>query len=325
MMKKHFFILFPARRFFRSALSALFTAALFAFTATPTNAADRVPKKLRVVATFSILGDMARIVGGERLEIHTLIGHDSDAHVWRPSPADSRALARANLVVANGLGFETWVERLIESSGFRGVFLAASRGVKTRAFKNGASDPHAWLDLSNAALYVDNIANAFATADPGAKDRYFENASRYKKEILALDAKIRRSFDTIPPAYRKAVTSHNAFGYFADAYGIEFISTLDAAGIEPSARDIGRLIEKIREEEIPAVFLENISDPRLLGRIRAESGAKMGGAIYSDALSGKDGPAATYLDMMRHNAETITRALSGIGRQKAVGRRQSAR
>jgi zinc/manganese transport system substrate-binding protein len=306
-MKKRLFALPHACRFFRN---LLFAAALFPCIASPVDTADGEVKKLRVVATFSILGDMARAVGGERLEIHTLIGPDSDAHVWRPSPVDSRALAKANLVVANGLGFETWLDRLIASSGFRGALLAASRGVKTRTFKNGVGDPHAWLDLSNAALYVDNIANAFSAADPGGENQYFENASRYKKKILELDAKIRRRFDAIPPARRKAVASHDAFGYFGDAYGIEFFSPLDAVGTEPSAREIGRLIERVRKDGIPAVFLENISDPRLLDRIRAESGAKMGGALFSDALSGKDGPAATYLDMMRHNAETLARALS---------------
>ncbi|MDR1275624.1 MAG: zinc ABC transporter substrate-binding protein [Candidatus Accumulibacter sp.] len=309
--------IFPnsARRFFHG----LFAAALLAlFAAAPARAVDAPEKlekseeleKLRVVATFSILADMTRAVGGDRVEVHTLIGPDSDAHAWRPSPKDSRALARANLVIANGLGFEGWIDRLIASTGFRGALLVASRGVKTRPFKNGGSDPHAWLDLSNAVLYVDNIANALAVEDPRGKDAYFENASRYKSEISRLDAEIRRRFDAIPPARRKAVASHDAFAYFSDAYGVEFISPLDAAGNEPSARDVGRIIDRVRNEKIPAVFLENISDPRMLERIRAESGAKMGGALYSDALSGKDGPAATYLDLMRHNAETIARALS---------------
>ncbi|MDR1162485.1 MAG: zinc ABC transporter substrate-binding protein [Candidatus Accumulibacter sp.] len=328
--------IFPdsARRFFHG----LFAAALLAlFAAAPARAEDAPEKsekleRLRVVATFSILADMTRAVGGDRVEVHTLIGPDSDAHAWRPSPRDSRALARAKLVVANGLGFEGWIDRLIASTGFRGALLVASRGVKTRPFKNGGSDPrdrqsqrqlgktrpfknggsdpHAWLDLSNAVVYVDNIASALAVEDPRGKDTYFENASRYKSEISRLDAEIRRRFDAIPPTRRKAVASHDAFAYFAGAYGVEFISPLDAAGNEPSARDVGRIIYRVRNEKIPAVFLENISDPRMLERIRAESGAKMGGALYSDALSGKDGPAATYLDLMRHNAETIARALS---------------
>ena len=268
-------------------------------------------EKLRVVATFSILADIARTVGGERVDVHTLIGADSSAHGWQPSPRDARALAAARLVIINGLGFETWIDRLAGPSGFSGELLVASRGVRPIITSNGMeTDPHAWLDLSNAVHYIGAIADALAALDPAGKNVYFENASRYKKAAIELDTEIRKAFDALPKARRKAVTTHDAFAYFARAYGIDFISPSNIAASEPSASDIGRIIRLIRNEKIPAVFLENVSGQRALERIRRESGAKIGGTLYSDSLSGKDGPAATYLDMMRHNAATVTRALA---------------
>ncbi|MDR2507989.1 MAG: zinc ABC transporter substrate-binding protein [Candidatus Accumulibacter sp.] len=267
-------------------------------------------EKLRVVATFSILADMARTVGGERVDVHALIGADSSAHGWQPSPADARALAAARLVIINGLGFEAWIDRLAGPSGFSGELLVASRGVQPITSSGMETDPHAWLDLSNADHYIGNIANVLAALDPAGKNTYFGNASRYKKVALELDAEIRKTFSAIPRARRKAITTHDAFAYFARAYGIDFISPSNIAASEPSARDIGRIIRLIRSEKIPAVFLENISGQRALERIRGESGAKIGGTLYSDSLSGKDGPAATYLNMMRHNAATVARALA---------------
>lgn len=275
---------------------------------------------LNVVATFSILGDMTQRVGGERVQVHTLVGPDADAHVYQPTPADARTLAQARLVVVNGFGFEGWIERLIKSSGYRGKVLKAISGVKTLKLPHlkgesghahhGDVDPHAWQDLSNALIYVDNIAQALSEADPAGQDVYQANAAKYKQEISTLDGEIRQAFKTIPIERRRVVTSHDAFGYFSRAYGIGFISPIGInTDAEPSAGDIGRIIEQIRREKIPAVFLESISDPRLLERIRQESGARIGGTLYSDSLSKAGGPAPTYLDMMRHNAKTLAAAL----------------
>lgn len=279
-------------------------------------------QNLNVVTSFSILGDMTRQVGGDRVQVHILVGPDADAHVYQPTPADAKTIAQARLVIVNGYGFEGWLDRLIKSSGFKGPLVFAGKGIKTLkiAHKNEGHnhdhhdsevDPHGWQDLSNALRYVDNITSALSAADPAGKALYQANASKYKEQITALDAAIRKEISAIAPERRKVVTSHDAFGYFSRAYGIRFIAPVGFnTEAEPSAADLGRIIKQIRREKIPAVFLESISDPRMLERIRQESGAKIGGTLYSDSLSKADGPAASYLEMMRHNARTLTTALA---------------
>lgn len=281
---------------------------------------------ITVVASFSILGDLTQRIGGSRITVHTLVGPDADAHVYQPTPSDAKMLARAKLVVVNGLGYEGWIDRLIKSAGYRGDVLVASRGITplggVGAHEHGdanskerhhaaSADPHAWQDLSNARRYVDNITQALITADPSGKAEYLAHGAKLQEDITRLDAQIREQLGAIPAARRKVVTSHNAFAYFARAYQVEFRA---AAGIntdgEASAAGLGKVIRQIRQEKIPAVFMENISDPRLLERIRAETGARIGGTLYSDALSRVGGPAATYLDMMRHNARTLAAALA---------------
>ena len=275
-----------------------------------------------VVASFSILGDITQRVGGERIKVHTLVGRNADAHVYQPTPTDAKTLAKARLVVVNGLGFEGWIDRLIKSSGYRDSVTTASSGIRTLARGEsgdehyhhdhaGPSDPHAWQDLANAARYVDNIRNALIDIDPEGRSTYQANADQFRQEIAALDAEVRQNFKKIPKDRLKVVTTHDAFAYFGQAYGISFIAPVGVnTDAEPSAADIGRIIKQIRREKIPAVFMESISDSRLLERIRQESGARIGGTLYSDALSKTDGPAATYLDMMRHNARTLVEALN---------------
>ena len=300
----------------RGSLAAL---ALFAFCVVTTGNATAAP--LKVVASFSILGDLARQVGGERIELHTLVGPDGDAHVYQPTPADAKTIAQANLVIVNGFGFEGWIGRLVKSSGYRGPVLVASTGIKTLKLKHDENDhghghdsdvdPHAWQDLSNALYYVDNIAQALAKADPAGQGVYQANAARTKQAIVALDGELKTALNSIAKERRRVVTTHDAFGYFARAYGIAFISPVGVnTDAEPSAADVGRIIKQIRREKIPAVFMESISDPRLLERIRQESGARIGGVLYSDSLSKADGPAPTYLEMMRHNARTLAGALA---------------
>jgi len=268
---------------------------------------------IKVVASFSILADLTQRVGG-------------DAHVYQPTPADARTIAQAGLVIVNGFGFEGWIDRLVKSSGYRGQVLTASSGVKTLKRPHlqgnahaapgsnghdGEIDPHAWQDLANALRYVDNIAQALSQADPAGRSVYQANAAKYRQEIGALDGELRKLFNAIARERRKVVTAHDAFGYFSRAYGIDFISPVGVnTDAEPSAADVGRIIRQIRRERIPAVFMESISDPRLLERIRQESGARIGGTLYSDSLSNADGPAPTYLDMMRHNARTLAAALA---------------
>jgi zinc/manganese transport system substrate-binding protein len=272
---------------------------------------------LNVVASFSILGDMTQRIGGDRVQVHTLVGPDADAHVFQPTPADAKTLARAKLVIVNGFGFEGWITRLVKSSGSRATVLTASTGIRTLKSEDsheehgGGIDPHAWQDLANALVYVDNIALALGNADPEGKAGYLKNAENYKQEIAQLDGDIRKMLAAIAVDKRKVITSHDAFGYFSRAYGVKFIAPLGInTEAEASAADIGRIIQKIRLEKIPAVFMENISDPRLLERIRQESGARIGGTLFSDALSKADGPAPTYLGMMRYNAKTLAAALS---------------
>lgn len=276
---------------------------------------------LRVVASFSILGDLTQRIGGERIAVHTLVGADGDAHVYQPTPADARTLAQAQLVVVNGLGFEGWIDRLVKSSGYRGTVVRASLGIRTLKRvedghghgdhdHEGGIDPHAWQDLTNGLRYVDNIAGALATVDPAGRDTYLANAAKYKQEIAALDGELKNAFKAIAKEKRKAVTTHDAFGYFSRAYGVAFIAPVGVnTDAEPSAADVGRIIKQIRREKIPAVFIESITDPRLIERIRQESGARVGGTLYSDSLSKADGPAPSYLEMMRYNAKTLIAAL----------------
>ena len=298
----------------RNALRQWLALFFLAITATTVTA-----QPLKVVASFSILGDLARQVGGDRIELHTLVGPDSDAHVYQPTPADAKTIAQANLVIVNGLGFEGWIDRLIKSSGYRGSVVRASTGIKTLKLKHDEHghghdsdvDPHAWQDLANALRYVDNIAQALAKADPAGQQVYLANAEKYKQAIATLDGELKTAFNAIAKEKRKVVTTHDAFGYFSRAYGIAFISPVGInTDAEASAADVGRIIKQIRREKIPAVFMENISDPRLLERIRQESGARIGGVLYSDSLSKADGPAPTYLEMMRHNAKTLASALA---------------
>jgi zinc/manganese transport system substrate-binding protein len=276
--------------------------------------AARADAPLRVVATFSILGDFARQVGGERVSVATLVGPNGDAHVFEPSPADSRLLSEARAIVVNGLGLEGWLERLIQTSGAKAPRIVASKGVTPLAGEGeerGKSDPHAWQDVANAKIYVANIRDGFTAADPGGKDVYAANAAAYLASLDALEAEVRAAIAKIPPANRRIITTHDAFGYFGKAHGMEFIAPQGVSTeSEASARDVGKIIRQIKAQKIPAVFLENVSDPRLIRNIAKESGARIGKPLFSDALSPPDGPAATYVAMMRNNIAAFVDALA---------------
>jgi len=263
-------------------------------------------EKIHVVATFSILADLAKNVGGDRIEVTPLVGADGDVHAYTPSPADAKRLADANVVVLNGLGLEGWMERLVKASGTKAAMAVASTGVKPRQMDEDDgrphTDPHAWQSVANAKIYVANIRDALVKADPSAKSTYETNASSYLSRLDAMDKEITQSLAAIPAERRKIITTHDAFGYFGAAYRVQFIAPQGVSTeTEVSARDVARIIRQIKTQKIPAVFMENISDPRLMERIAKESGAKLGGKVYSDALSPTGGPAATYIDMMRNN------------------------
>jgi len=279
--------------------------------------------KLKVVATFSILGDLVRNVGGERVGVTTLVGPDGDAHVYSPTPADARKLSEAKVVFTNGLKFEGWINRLVKSSGTKAKVVEAAKGVRPLKAEAGHGghdhghshagevDPHAWQDAANAKLYVAAIRDALIAADPQGRSTYEANAAAYLAKLDDLDREIRAKIARIPADRRKVITSHDAFQYFEKAYGLAFIAPQGVSTeAEASARDVARIVQQIRKEKIPAVFLETISDPRLIERIAQETGARIGGRLYSDALSGPDGPAATYIDMMRHNVEALSQALT---------------
>ncbi len=276
-------------------------------------------RPVKAIATFSILGDMLHEIGGNRVDVTTLVGPDGDAHVYQPTPADARSLAAAQVVLVNGLGLEGWIDRLIPSSGFKGMVIVASTGVTplTTAEEDGGADhrriidPHAWQSLKNGQIYARNIANGLIAADPGGAAVYTTNAARYEAEMTALDAEVRNALARLPPDRRTVVTSHDAFGYFGEAYGLRFLAPEGVSTeAEASAGDVARLIRQIRAEHVPAVFIESITDPRLIEQIRKETGAAIGGILYSDALSGPDGPAPTYLRMFRYNTTTLIAALS---------------
>ncbi|WP_156398888.1 zinc ABC transporter substrate-binding protein [Methylobacterium sp. Leaf469] len=277
------------------------------------------PERLRVVATFSILGDLVSQVGGERVAVTTLVKPDADAHGYAPAPSDARTLAAADLVVVNGLGLEGWIDRLIKASGAKAPVVVASKGIKPieEADDHGHghahdhhADPHAWQSIANAKVYVANIRDGLAKRDPAHAAAYAARATAYLGELDALEGEVRATIAKIPPAQRRIITTHDAFGYFTAAYGLTFIAPQGVStDSEASPRDVARIVRQIRAEKIPAVFLETIADPRLMEQIARESGAAIGGKVYSDALSGPDGPAPTYVAMMRNNLTAFARAL----------------
>ena len=295
---------------------AVTLAALLAVLCASAPAPAPAQEKLRVLATFSILGDLVRNVGGDRVEVTTLVGPNSDAHVYSPAPADAKKVAAAQVVITNGLGFEGWMARLVRASGSKASPVVATKGIKPRkqaAHGHGHddSDPHAWQSVANAKTYVANIRAALIAADPAGKAAYEANAAAYLDKLDALDNEVKEAVARIPQERRRIITSHDAFGYFQAAYGVEFVAPQGVSTeSEASARDVGRIITQIKRQKIPAVFLENVTDPRLIQRISAESGARIGGRLYSDALTDEKGDAPTYLDLIRHNVKQLMAALA---------------
>ncbi|MGO8909654.1 MAG: metal ABC transporter substrate-binding protein [Bradyrhizobium sp.] len=270
----------------------------------------RAQDRLNVVASFSILGDFVKNVGGERVDVMTLVGPDGDVHVYAPAPADARKIADARLLVINGLGLEGWLPRLLQASGGKAPIITATKGIAPLKLGSDA-DPHAWQSVANAKKYVTNIRDALAAADPADAEVFRKEADIYLAKLDVLDREVRQAVKQIPESRRKVISTHDAFGYFAAAYGIQFIAPLGVSTeSEASARDIAGIITQIRTEKIPAVFLENISDPRLIQRISAETGAKVGGTLFSDSLTGEKGDAPTYIAMVRHNIKALTNALA---------------
>jgi len=291
---------------------------------------------LKVVASFTVIADLAKNVGGDRVDITTIVGPDGDAHVYEPSPADAVAMSKADVVLVNGLHFEGFLRRLVEASATKAAIVELTKGVTPIQFKpefaeadedhdhaaddhddaggndHGTVDPHAFQSIPNAEIYVKNIADAFCAADSDGCVGYQTNAAAYTKKLQALDGEVRTAIAAIPAAKRVVITSHDAFGYFEHEYGLTFLAPQGiSTDAEPSAADVAKLVEQVKHDNAAAIFVENITNPRLIEQIASETGIKVGGTLYSDALSGPDGPAATYVDMMENNIRQIKGAILG--------------
>ncbi len=326
------------RQLYRPLLSLITVSSLL--LSAPIAQANPTPP-IKVVASFSILANITEEIGGPLVNVTSLVGPDADSHVFNPSPADAKSLARAQVVVINGLGFEGWIDRLVKSSGFKGELVVASKGVTPLDFKeetkshapepkdshkhghkhshakhdhakhdHGDVDPHAWQDLKNGKIYAENIRAALVAVLPGARDEINARAQQYMDQIDALDQASRARLAAVPEAQRRVISSHDAFGYFAQAYDVEFFAAQGwSTDREVSAADMATLIREIRKDQVRALFVENMSDPRLMQRVSEETGVRIGGKLYSDALSAPGTAADTYLKMFSSNVNTILQAL----------------
>jgi zinc/manganese transport system substrate-binding protein len=305
-----------------AALAAAFLAApLWAWAQAPApgpvTAANAAP--LPVVASFSILGDVVAQVGGPHIALTVLVGPGSDAHVHQPTPAQARAVGAARVVFSHGMGFEGWMPRLLRSSGFKGTHVLVSEGLKPLRVAGGTghahghahdSDPHTWQAVPAVVHHTGRVADALCRADAATCPQYRERAAAYVQRLQALDQSIRQAWAAVPQAERVVVTSHDAFGHYAAAYGVRFLSPQGiSTEAEASAKGVAQLVRQIKAERIRALFVENIADPRLLEQLGRETGLRPGGALYSDALSPPDGPAASYEALMRHNTQLMVQAL----------------
>ncbi|WP_202303411.1 metal ABC transporter substrate-binding protein [Dryocola clanedunensis] len=266
-------------------------------------------KELNVVASFTVLADMAKQVGGEHVKVTSLVGPDGDPHSFEPSPKDSVALSHADVVIVSGLGMEGWMDRLVSASGYKGKVIVASQGVDTRSMEEDGkaiTDPHAWNSAENGAIYASNIMKAFIAADPQDAPEIRQTGEEYVTRLKLLDSWAKTRFAAIPKARRHVLTSHDAFGYFGKAYGVTFLSPVGfSTEAQASASDVAALIKQLKALHIKTYFIENQTDPRLVKQIAAASDAKPGGELYPEALSPADGPASTYEMAFKHNVETI--------------------
>ena len=293
--------------FMTSAVAAVVANAAASTAANTVRADD---SRLRVVTSFSILQDLVKTLGGDHVSVVNLVGENSDAHTYQPKPSDAIAIASAHLVVFNGLAFEGWMARLIENSGYKNQQLIASLGVDAIT-RGEESDPHAWQSFHNIRVYIHNITRMLIALRPQHAEELAQRQRRYLNALNALERRLIERIAGIPAKKRIVVTSHDAFGYLGREFDIQFLAPLGLSiDVEASAADVSAIIDQIRKQRVKALFVENINDPRLLQRIAAETGVAIGGRLYSDALSEAHGPAGTYLDMMRHNVESLISAFN---------------
>jgi zinc/manganese transport system substrate-binding protein len=301
----------------RRTLASLVTLGALAFC--PLGQAQ-TPAPIKAVASFSILGDLVRQVGGGRVNVDVLVGPGADAHVFQPTPSHAKQVTQAQVVFANGLGFEGWMQRLLDTAGYKGKPVLVSQGIKPLQAEehdhghhgHSEADPHAWQSVPNAMTYVANIAKGLCAADATGCDGYKKNAEAYTGQLQALDAEIKAGWAAVPAAQRKLITSHDAFGYYAKTYGVKFLAPQGVStDSEASAKGVAQLVRQIKKENIKALFVESISDPRLIEQIGRETGVKPAGELFADSLSDASGPAASYVALMRSNTQAMTRAILG--------------
>lgn len=295
---------------FRTIFSALLI--LSSLMLLPANAAEPLSTEepIEVVTSFSILENLVEELGGNHVAVTNLVGRNMDAHIYRPKPSDAVAVAEADLVVMNGFGFEGWITRLMDNNDYENRLLVATRNA-TPLLHGEEIDPHAWQSFTNIRVYIDNISEALIQLKPAQSADFRQRQQALKKKVAWLEADLTRQVNLIPRGQRVVVTSHDAFAYLGREFDIQFFAPVGFNGdSEPSATDVAAVIDQIRSLGVRALFVENISSPRLLEQISAETGVAIGGSLYSDALSELDGPAATYLDMMRHNLESLVQALN---------------
>ncbi|MCL2898981.1 metal ABC transporter substrate-binding protein [Brenneria tiliae] len=266
-------------------------------------------KNLDVVASFSVLGDMVSQIGGDRIRVTDLVKPNGDPHEFEPSPRDSKTLAEADVVFVNGLELEGWLDRLVSASGYAGKVVTASNGIQTLTMVEDGkteTDPHAWNSMSNGVVYARNIVAALSEADPQNADYYRKQGETYIRQLTELDNYAKRTFADIPPEKRKVLTSHDAFGYFSQAYGVKFLAPVGySTESEASGKKVASLIKQIKQEKITTYFIENQTDPRLVRQIANASGAQPGGELYPEALTDASGPAPTYTAAFKHNVDAI--------------------
>ena len=291
-------------------------AALASAMAAPAHTAE----PLRVVATFSILGDLVQQVGGQRVAVQTLVGLGGDAHVFQPTPAHARQVGQSQLVVSNGLGYEGWMPRLLQSTGYKGLQVIATKGVRPieggkdhdHDHDHGHDDPHAWQSVPNAIVYVANIADGLCAADAAGCADYRTGAARTTDALKKLDADIRTAWAPVPPAQRKLITSHAAYAYYGREYGVRCLAPQGVStDSEASAKGVAQLVRQIKKEGIKALFVENVADPRLIEQIARETGVRPAGKLFADALTPPGGGAETYVQMMRANTRAMVDAVRG--------------
>jgi zinc/manganese transport system substrate-binding protein len=291
-------------------MKAKYLAALIVFAVAPTGASA---KTLDVVASFTVLADVVRQVGGEHVRVRSLVPPNGDPHEFEPSPDDTKSLKSADLTIISGEGLESWFQRLVKASGYAGKPVVASSGIETLTMDEDGktvTDPHVWNSAANVLVWAKNIEAALAAADPEDKAAFEENFARYGKDLNELDAYARTTIGAIPRERRKVLTSHDAFGYFGKAYGVTFLAPLGfSTETEASAANVAKLISQIRRENVKVYFFENSTDPRLVKQIANATKAQPGGELYVESLSKEDGPAATYAKMFRYNVDKLVAAM----------------